>query len=92
MFRFTIRELLILTVTAGLAVGWWLEHAKNSRAAERLRVVEKMLQHTLDMYEEHTGRKVGISADGYSAGQDISYHSQKTESATKHTARTWTRK
>jgi hypothetical protein len=26
MFRFTIRELLILTVTAGLAVGWWLEH------------------------------------------------------------------
>lgn len=26
MFRFTIRELLILTVTAGLAVGWWLDH------------------------------------------------------------------
>jgi hypothetical protein len=25
MFRFTIRELLILTVTVGLAVGWWME-------------------------------------------------------------------
>jgi len=25
MSRFTIRELLILTVTAGLAVGWWLD-------------------------------------------------------------------
>jgi hypothetical protein len=26
MWRFTIRELLILTVTAGLAVGWWVDH------------------------------------------------------------------
>jgi hypothetical protein len=25
MFRFTIRELLILTLSAGLAVGWWLD-------------------------------------------------------------------
>ena len=29
MFRFTIRELLILTVTAGLAVGWWLDHRQR---------------------------------------------------------------
>lgn len=27
MFRFTIRELLILTVTAGLAVGWWMDRS-----------------------------------------------------------------
>jgi len=25
IFRFTIRDLLILTVTAALAVGWWLD-------------------------------------------------------------------
>jgi hypothetical protein len=31
MLRFTIRELLILTVTAGLAVGWWLEHRRANR-------------------------------------------------------------
>ena len=30
MWRFSIRELLILTVTAGLAVAWWLDR----RAAE----------------------------------------------------------
>jgi hypothetical protein len=30
MFRFTIRELLILTVTAGLAVGWWMERRANT--------------------------------------------------------------
>lgn len=31
MFRFTIRELLILTVTAGLAVGWWTDHRRLTR-------------------------------------------------------------
>jgi hypothetical protein len=25
MFRFTIRELLLLTLVVGLAVGWWLD-------------------------------------------------------------------
>ena len=30
MFRFTIRELLILTVTAGLAVGWWIDHGHTA--------------------------------------------------------------
>lgn len=34
MFRFTIRELLILTVTAGLAVGWWLDHRALAPLAE----------------------------------------------------------
>jgi hypothetical protein len=33
MFRFTIRELLILTMTAGLAVGWWLEHRAHVEVA-----------------------------------------------------------
>ncbi len=32
MFRFTIRDVLWLTVVAALAVGWWLAH---SRAANR---------------------------------------------------------
>jgi hypothetical protein len=35
MFRFTIRELLILTVTAGLAVGSWLD-----RRADDLRTIK----------------------------------------------------
>jgi len=32
MFRFTIRDVLLATVIAGLAVGWWLDHR---RAAAR---------------------------------------------------------
>jgi hypothetical protein len=26
MFRFTIRDVLWLTVVVGLAVGWWMDH------------------------------------------------------------------
>ena len=37
MFRFTIRELLILTVTAMFGVGWWVDRA---RLAERVDYLE----------------------------------------------------
>jgi|GEM_PF-2176056 hypothetical protein len=37
MLRFTIRELLILTVTAGLAVGWWID---RSSLAKRVSEIE----------------------------------------------------
>ena len=30
MFRFTVRDVLWLTVTAGLAVCWWLERRANT--------------------------------------------------------------
>jgi hypothetical protein len=39
MFRFTIRELLILTASAGLAIGWWLEHRAHVEAAEDARML-----------------------------------------------------
>jgi hypothetical protein len=32
MLQFTIRELLILTLSAGLAVGWWLDHRQHAGA------------------------------------------------------------
>jgi|GEM_PF-2914643 hypothetical protein len=36
MFRFSIRELLILTVTAGLAVGWWADRRQIPRLKREL--------------------------------------------------------
>lgn len=39
MFRFTIRELLTLTLAAGLAVGWWLDRRslwKDREGAHKL--------------------------------------------------------
>ena len=72
MFRFTIRELLILTVTAGLAVGWWLDHraslvekAEIVKAAERttykLGVVESGLRASLQ--ERKKGFSGGLGYD-----------------------------
>ena len=39
MFRFTIRELLILTVTVALAVGWWVDHRQLWNDRERTQTV-----------------------------------------------------
>lgn len=39
MFRFSIRELLILTLSAGLAVGWWLDHRAHAEVAEDARML-----------------------------------------------------
>jgi hypothetical protein len=38
MFRFTIRELLLLMLVVGLAVGWW--HNRGQWAAERQALIE----------------------------------------------------
>ena len=40
MFRFTIRELLLLTLVAALGVAWWLDHRNM---AARQRITEELL-------------------------------------------------
>jgi hypothetical protein len=37
MFRFTIRDVLWLTVIAALSVAWWLEHSTRSRLSDELK-------------------------------------------------------
>jgi hypothetical protein len=37
-FRFTIRDLLWLTLGVGLAVGWWIDHKHYSRRLAELGV------------------------------------------------------
>jgi len=53
MWRFTIRELLILTVTAGLAVGWWIDHRRLSKERG---VFEQLALMTNLQYESDTGK------------------------------------
>jgi hypothetical protein len=36
MFRFTIRELVLLTVVVALGVGWWVERRQHATAKRRL--------------------------------------------------------
>ena len=48
MFRFSIRELLTLTLSTGLAVGWWLDHranAANAEAAEDAKFLAQVAEH-----------------------------------------------
>ena len=51
MFRFSIRELMLLTLVVGLALGWWLDHHRISLAladAMAWRTCAGALEHILD--------------------------------------------
>ena len=45
MFRFTIRELVLLTLVAAMGVGWWLDHFQSDdRLVEwKAHAMEKVL-------------------------------------------------
>jgi hypothetical protein len=37
MFRFTIREMVLLTMVVGMGVGWWLDRSTQARAVKEAR-------------------------------------------------------
>jgi hypothetical protein len=36
MFRFTIRELVLLTLVVAMGVGWWLDHTRQHRVSREI--------------------------------------------------------
>jgi hypothetical protein len=45
MFRFTIRELLLLTVIVGLAVAWWVDrHRQHDHWAQQVNSANQQVQ------------------------------------------------
>ena len=44
MFRFTIRELVLVTVAAAFATGWWIERRAVSREHTMLREKVRFLE------------------------------------------------
>lgn len=40
MFRFSIRELFLITAVVALAVGWWIEHRGKTRATKEAALQE----------------------------------------------------
>jgi len=60
MFRFTIRELVLLTLVVAMGVGWWLDHAtiatyrakseKFEAATRRLEAEQELLRKELAMH------------------------------------------
>jgi len=56
MFRFTIRELVLITAIAGLSFAWWLDHRRFIVAQDRLdTIVAELASRNLE---------VEIDADG----------------------------
>ena len=35
MFRFSIRELMLITLVVGLTVGWWIDHRQNTSTLKK---------------------------------------------------------
>jgi len=67
MFRFTIRELLIFTLTAGLAVGWWADHRKlASKAATATDALAKSETNYVDAVESLAELHDAVTREGYS--------------------------
>jgi hypothetical protein len=42
MFRFTIRELVLLTLVVAMGVGWWLDRSRMAEALQNARAVEAL--------------------------------------------------
>ena len=62
MFRFTIRELFLLTLIVALCVGWVVDHWRLARhdawAVERAALWQKRAAMAQHVAEQATGRKV----------------------------------
>ena len=53
MFRFTTRELLLLTVIAALALGWWVDRANNAWRIRSVRRYAMALRDSLENAEQN---------------------------------------
>ena len=57
-FQFSIRDLLLVTAIAGLAIGWWLDHRLQSswrREVEDQRdVIGRMYDRAAEHLDRHT--------------------------------------
>ena len=58
MFRFTIRELVLVTVIVALASGWWLDHAR----LEKILAAGSWIG-TPELLEMRPGKKVLVEMD-----------------------------
>jgi len=49
MFRFTIRELVLLTLVVAMGVAWWLDRSRLAEALQNVRAVEAVARMQMRM-------------------------------------------
>ncbi len=56
MFRFTIRDLVLLTAIAGLTIAWWLDHRRLAVAQDRLdTIIAELVSRNLNVEMDADG-------------------------------------
>jgi len=58
MFKFTIRELLLLTLVVALAIGWWLDHRGYDAQTASLRFEAGMYRYLTKFMESEGYRLI----------------------------------
>jgi len=53
VFRFTIRDVLWLTVVVAMSVGWWIEHRRLTYDNELLREEVRLWRYHMPRQEEN---------------------------------------
>ena len=61
--KFSIRDVLWLMVVVALSVVWWADHRRQALAHQKFKVVEQLLQHTLNQYYADTGQHMVMGED-----------------------------
>ncbi len=57
MLRFTIRELVLLTLVAALGIAWWLDHARMANEMAKWRDIAGALCHVMQGQQYEIGRR-----------------------------------
>ena len=68
MFRFSIRELMLMTLVVALVIGWWLEHRKQ-QSMDDAREFAEWQRDSLTRLVEASGHKVTLY-DGWKVDLD----------------------
>ena len=63
MFRFTVRDLLWLTIVVALGVAWWVDRGRTTRTWQRRYQTE--LQHSSDWFLRHLELRNKLMAAGW---------------------------
>jgi hypothetical protein len=77
MFRFTIRDVLLAMAALGLALGWYLEHARHASTRDQLHGVVDTLE-AAGVEMEASPDHVYVKGNSFESYTSLSKHDPKT--------------